>query len=60
MYNALAFTVTFTLIFVNVPTSSSICFTFLKLFVFFLLEVNRRGEEDSFTNSLRCTTMQSF
>ena len=45
--NALAFTVTFTLIFVNVPTSSSICFTFFEACLFFLLEVNWRGEEDS-------------
>ena len=58
--NALAFTATYTLIFVNVLTSSNTSFTFLKFFVFLLLKVNWRGGEDSFTNSLRCTTMQSF
>ena len=42
--NALAFTITYTLIFVNVPSSSNIPVSiFLKLFVFFLLKVN--GEE---------------
>ena len=34
-------------------------FTILKLVVL-LLKVSWRGAEDSFTNSLRCTTMQSF
>ena len=35
-------------------------FTFLKLFAFFLLKVNWRGDErDSFTNSLRYTTMNN-
>ena len=58
--NALAFTATYTLIFVNVLTSSNTSFTFLKFFVFLLLKVNWRGGEDSFTNSLRCATMQSF
>ena len=42
--NALTFTITYTLIFVNVPSSSNIPVSlFLKLFVFFLLKVN--GEE---------------
>ena len=55
------FTVTYTLILVNLSTSSNMQVSFfLKLFVFFLLNVNRRGAEDSFTNSLPCTTMQSF
>ena len=42
--NALAFTVTFTLVFVNVPTSSSICFTFFEAFRFLLVrsELERR------------------
>ena len=55
------FTVTYTLILVNLSTSSNMQVSFFfKLFVFFLLNVNRRGAEDSFTNSLPCTTMQSF
>ena len=42
--NALAFTITYTFIFVNVPWSSNIPVSlFLKLFLFFLLNVN--GEE---------------
>ena len=56
--NALAFTVTYTLILVKVSTSSNIQVSpFFKLFVFYLLKVNWRGGEDSFTYSLRCTTM---
>ena len=55
--NALAFTITYTLIFVNVTNILKYTsFTFLKLFIFFLLKVNWRGGEDSFTNSLQCTT----
>ena len=59
--NALAFTVTYTLIFVNVSTSSNIQVSlFWSFSFFFLLKVKWRGGEDSFTNSLLCTTMQSF
>ena len=55
----LAFTVTYTLIFINVPTSSNICFTFLNSnLTRVLLNLNWRGGENSFINSLRCTTMQ--
>ena len=52
--NALAFKVTYTLIFVNVTASFKYTsFTFSKLFIFFLLKVNWGGGDDSFTNSLR-------
>ena len=55
--------VTYTLIFVNVPTLilKYTSFPFLKLFVFsLLLKVNWSGGENTFTSSLRLIAMQSF
>ena len=46
--NALAFTVTFTIIFVNVPTSSSICFTFFEAFLFLLVRSELEGRRGQF------------
>ena len=52
--NAVVFTVTYTLILINVPTSHILKYTsfiFLKLFFYFFLKVNWRGGKDGFTNS---------
>ena len=58
--NALAFTVTYTLIFVNVPTSSK--FHFFEAFHFALVKSELERMGGYFTNSLRrrtTATMQS-
>ena len=45
--NALAFTITYTLIFVNVPSSSNIPVHFFEAFRFLLVKSEWRGGEDS-------------